>query len=70
MTQFVFDDEQYYEIGSEWFYHQIESSKTTRDLLTKSTKKPILKFRRCWQYSWKDCKATLICGDIKQHSDG
>jgi len=32
MTQFVFDDEQLYEIGSEWFQHQIESSKVTAKL--------------------------------------
>ena len=32
MTQFVFDDEQLYEIGSEWFIHEIESGKITAKL--------------------------------------
>ena len=32
MTQLVFDDEQLYEIGSEWFIHEIESGKITAKL--------------------------------------
>jgi len=66
MTQFVFDDEQLYEIGSEWFDHQIESSKTTKDLRLKSTKKPIPLFRRKWQYSWVGCKVYIVENKTKQ----
>lgn len=32
MTQLVFDDEQLYEIGSEWFTHEIESGIITAKL--------------------------------------
>lgn len=59
MTEFVFDDEQLYEIGSEWFDHEIESSACRKSLRLKGTKKPILMFKRCWQYSWKECETFI-----------
>lgn len=59
MTEFVFDDEQLYEIGSEWLTHEIESSETRKQLV-KSKPRPIRQFKRCWKYEWVDCKGILI----------
>jgi len=33
MTEFVFDDEQLYEIGNEWFDHEIEKTRIRKTLI-------------------------------------